>query len=119
MSGLNEPQVQAVVKAKKLPMIKKIIMPEYELLWFEMLEVVTGSGVAHSYWMKLYNGLWDNNSGVFRGYEPHEGSKNIYYIKKKVFNDMLSAFTKKYDKDVENQFESLPSFIMAKNTYDE
>ena len=74
MSGADEVQAQAVVKANKLAMTKKIILAEWEQLRCDMLEVVTGSGVAHSYheiketstnpWMKLHNGLWDNNSGV-------------------------------------------------------
>ena len=63
--------------------------------------------------------LWDTNSGVLRGCVPHEGSKRICYTKKKVFNGMTPTFARKYDKDVENQVESFPSFIMARNMHDE
>ena len=105
------------------------MFPEYEQLRCDMLEVVTGAGVACShyevkdsttnYWMKLCNRLWDANSGVFWGHVPHEGSKRICHIKKKVFNGAMLVFAKKHDNDVENQVESLPSFIMTRNTHDE
>ena len=87
MLGVDEVHVQSVFKAKKLPMIKMIIFSENEQLWYDIIKVATGSGFECSYheinethtnrWTKLYNGLWDNNSGVFIGCEPHDGSKRI------------------------------------------
>ena len=75
-----------------------------------MIEVVTGSGVAYSCheaketppnsWMKLCSVLWEINTGVFREHEPYDGSKCIYYTKKKVSNYMLTSFKGKYEKDV-------------------
>ena len=44
---------------------------------------------------------------------------NTFATTKKAFNDVISAFAKKYDKDVEDQVESLPSFIIARKTHDE
>ena len=94
-----------------------------------MLEVETGSGVNHSFyesketpenpWMKLHNELWDNNSGASQCHEPHEGSKRMCCTKNKVRNGTLSAFAKKYEKDAENQVESLPSFEFSKNACDD
>ena len=34
-------------------------------------------------------------------------------------NDLIPTFTEKYDKDIEEGLESLPSFVMAKNIYAE
>ena len=36
-----------------------------------------------------------------------------------MLNDVVPDFAKKCDKDVEDQVESLPSFIMARNACDE
>ena len=44
---------------------------------------------------------------------------NGFVVLKKKFNDMMPAFAKKHDQDVEDQVQSLPSFIMARNTCDE
>ena len=69
------------------------MFPEYEQIRCDMLEVVTGAGVACSHyevkdsttnhWVKLCNRLWDTNSGVFRGHVPHEGSKKFVTLKRK------------------------------------
>ena len=44
---------------------------------------------------------------------------NAFATPKKGFDDVAPAFAKKCDEDVEDQVESLPSFIMASNTCDE
>ena len=129
MAGAQEEEAQEVIKGIKLPMIKKMMLPEHEQLRCDMLEVVTGAGVAHAHheikdmptnpWMKLCNGLWDTSSGMLRGHVPHEGAKRFYYAKQNFFKDMMPAFAKKYDQDVEDKTQSLPSFVMAKNINDE
>ena len=125
MAGVQEEEAQEVIKGIKLPMIKKMMLPEHEQLRCDMLEVVTCAGVAHAHheikdmptnpWMKLYNRLSDRSSGVFRGHVPHEGVKRLCYTKQKMFKDMMPAFAKKHDQDVEDKMQSLPSFPMAKN----
>jgi len=64
---------------RQLPRLKKWSNIEYEQLRLLMLEVVTGTGVPYQYfevqnmptcpWVKLYNGLYDLSTGVFKGYQ--------------------------------------------------
>ena len=109
----------------RLPNVKRWLLPEYEELRCNMLEVVLSAGVAHQYtklkdeatnpWRKAYNGLWDKDVGVLRSHEEPKGEKQSHYVKNKIMNDYLPSFEKKYDGDINNNINPLPSFVMAKN----
>ena len=60
----------------RLPNVKRWLLPEYEGLRCDMLEVVLAAGVAYQCtklkdeptnpWRKVCNGLWDKERGEFR-----------------------------------------------------
>ena len=50
MVGVEEEDAQKVIKGIKLLIIKKMMLPEYEQLRCDILEVVTGAGVVFVYY---------------------------------------------------------------------
>ena len=114
----------------KLPNLKKLLDPVCEELRNDILEVLGASGVCFecyelkdhptNEWYKLHKGLWDEHTGVLgRSYEPPSGSRVIYNFKKRLMGEILSSFSSKYDDDINKNIDPLPSFVMAKNLYNE
>ena len=115
MSSSNEIDVVDVdnnitTKLKRLPNLKKWLQIEYEELRVQALEVVEETGIPYQYyeiqniptnrWVKVHNGLYNLITGVWRGYEEPSGVGKYKYMKNKLMNDLIPAFTDKYDKDV-------------------
>ena len=114
---------------KRLPNVKKWVLPQHESLRCDLMEVVATAGMPRartpvedkvaSPWAKLCNGLWDATTGAFRGHDCLTGSKRARDTKRKVFKDASPALKDKRELDVRNDVDPLPSFIVAKKTHDE
>ena len=76
-------------------------------------------GVPTNSWRKVYNGLWDDAAGGFKNYETPRGSKRLCYTKTKVVNDFFLALSDQCDVDIKDNENTLPSFVMAKNTHND